>query len=157
MACRNAEILLIGSLGTNLNNEMWIDIYKFQFKEVVYNTTRIRTNLTIKHTIMHSPTYRGIEKKSTLINTLRSRQNVRYFGGDISSAFPWTKTFDFVNKQGTSEGFDSCDRPSNLTQIGSKWSIFCPCDLKIWWMTPTNNKAACLLYYIKLCVSFQIH
>ena len=49
-----------------------------------------------------------------------------------------------------------CDRPSNLTQIGLKWSIFHPCDLEIWWMTPKNNKAR-LLYYIKLCVSFQIH
>ena len=30
-----------------------------------------------------------------------------------------------------SEGFDSCDRPSNLTQIGFKSSIFQPCDLEI--------------------------
>ena len=29
-----------------------------------------------------------------------------------------------VGKQGKSEGFDSCDRPSNLTQIGFKSSIF---------------------------------
>ena len=29
-------------------------------------------------------------------------------------------------KQGKSEGFDSCDRPSNLTQIGLKSSIFQP-------------------------------
>ena len=34
-------------------------------------------------------------------------------------------------KQGKSEGFDSCDRPSNLTQIGFKLSIFRPCDLEI--------------------------
>ena len=27
-------------------------------------------------------------------------------------------------KQGKSEGFDSCNRPSNLTQIGFKSSIF---------------------------------
>ena len=58
--------------------------------------------------------------------------------------------------QGKSEGFDSCDRPSNLTQIGSNWSIFRPCDLKIWWMTLKNNKAR-LLYYINFCASFQIH
>ena len=30
------------------------------------------------------------------------------------------------NKQGKSEGFDSCNRPSNLTQIGFKSSIFQP-------------------------------
>ena len=59
-------------------------------------------------------------------------------------------------KQGKSEGFDSCDRPSNLTQIGFKSSIFRLCDLEIWWMTPKNNKV-CLLYKIKLCVSFHIH
>ena len=29
-------------------------------------------------------------------------------------------------KQGKSEGFDSCDRPSNLPQIWSKSSIFQP-------------------------------
>ena len=64
----------------------------------------------------------------------------------------------FVNicKRGKSEGFDSCDQPSNLTQIGFKLPIFCLCDLEIWWMSPKNDKAS-LLYYIKLCVSFQIH
>ena len=113
-------------------------------------------------------------------------------------------------KQGKSEGFDSCDRPSNLAQIWSKslifqplwpwnlmddleklqgtssilhqalsiisnpsvnsnlsysletinlgqnWQFFVPCDLEIWWMTLENNGAP-LLYYIKLCASFQSH
>ena len=58
--------------------------------------------------------------------------------------------------QGKSEGFDSCDWPSNLTQIGLKSSINQPCGLEIWWMTSKNNMAP-LLYYIKLCASFQIH
>ena len=34
------------------------------------------------------------------------------------------KTFVVVIQQGKSGGFDSCDRPSNLTQIWSKSSIF---------------------------------
>ena len=34
--------------------------------------------------------------------------------------------------------------------------FFVPCDLEIWWMTLENNRAR-LLYYIKLCASFQIH
>ena len=34
--------------------------------------------------------------------------------------------------------------------------FFSPCDLEIWCMTSKNNRAP-LLYYIKLCVSFQIH
>ena len=58
-------------------------------------------------------------------------------------------------KQGKSEGFDSCDRPNNLAQIWSKSSIYQP----MWpWnlMTSKNNRAP-LLYYIKLCVSFQMH
>ena len=59
-------------------------------------------------------------------------------------------------KQGKSEGFNSCDRPKNLTQIGPKSSIFSPCDLPIWWMTSKNNGAP-LLYYVRLCASFQIH
>ena len=31
-----------------------------------------------------------------------------------------------LKKQGKSEGFDTCDRPSNLTQIGLKSYIFQP-------------------------------
>ena len=34
------------------------------------------------------------------------------------------KKREWKYKQGKSEGFDSCDRPSNLTQIGFKSSIF---------------------------------
>ena len=63
--------------------------------------------------------------------------------------------FQALPSQGKSEGFDSCGWPSNLTQIGLKSSINQPCDLEIWWMISKNNKAH--LYYIKLCVSFQIH
>ena len=32
----------------------------------------------------------------------------------------------FHSQRGKSEGFDSCDRPSNLTQIALKSSIFRP-------------------------------
>ena len=58
-----------------------------------------------------------------------------------------------TGKQGKSEGFDSCDRPSNLTQIGFKASIFRPCDLEIWWMTPNLRDllaATCLVILLKL-------
>ena len=34
--------------------------------------------------------------------------------------------FKVHDEQGKSEGFDSCDRPSNLTQTGLKSSIFQP-------------------------------
>ena len=57
--------------------------------------------------------------------------------------------------QGKSEGFDSCDRPSNL-KLDSNRQFFSLCDLEIWWMTSKKNRAL-LLYYFKLCASFQIH
>ena len=34
--------------------------------------------------------------------------------------------------------------------------FFSPCHLEIWWVISKNNRAP-LLYYIKLCASFQIH
>ena len=58
-------------------------------------------------------------------------------------------------QQGKSEGFDSCDRPRNLN-LDSNRQFFRPCDREIWWMTSKNNRAL-LLYYIKLCASFQIY
>ena len=61
------------------------------------------------------------------------------------------------SKQGKSEGFDSCDRPSNLTQIGFKSSIFQP----VWpWNLmddPKKNNRAPLLSYFKLFASFHSH
>ena len=39
---------------------------------------------------------------------------------------------------------------------GRNWWYFVPCDLEIRWMILKNNRAP-LLYYIKLCASFQIH
>ena len=67
--------------------------------------------------------------------------------------WPWNLTDDL--ERGKSEGFDSCDRPSNL-KLDSNRQFFRPCDRKIWWMTWKNNRAL-LLYYVKLCASFQIH
>ena len=83
-----------------------------------------------------------------------------YSGGTIStmSFTRWPLEFGIRGtQQGKSEGFDSCDRPSNLVKILSKSSIFQPMwpwNL-IWWMTSKNNRAP-LLYYIELCASFQI-
>ena len=58
-------------------------------------------------------------------------------------------------EQGKSEGFHSCDRPSNL-KLDSNRQFFRPCDCEIWWMTSKNNRAL-FLYYVKLCASFPIH
>ena len=43
-----------------------------------------------------------------------------------------------------------------LLKLNSNCRFFSLCDLEIWWMTSKNNSAP-LLYYIKLCASFQIH
>ena len=58
-------------------------------------------------------------------------------------------------KQGKSEGFDSCDRPSNL-KLDSNHQFFHLCDREIWWTTLQNNRAP-LLCYFKLCASFRTH
>ena len=66
----------------------------------------------------------------------------------------WNLTDDL--EQGKSEGFDSCDRPSNLTQIGFKSSIFQP--VWPWYLMddPKNNRAP-LLCYFKFFASFRSH
>ena len=40
--------------------------------------------------------------------------------------------------------------------LGQNLQFFVLCDLEIWWMILENNRAP-LLYYTKLCASFQIH
>ena len=61
-------------------------------------------------------------------------------------------------KQGKSEGFDSWDQPSNLTQTGLKYFFqpVWPCNLMDDIEKKKKNRAP-LLYYLKLCVTFQIH
>ena len=48
-------------------------------------------------------------------------------------------------EQGNSEGFDSCDGPSNLTQIGFKLSIFQP--VWPWNLTDYLEKSTGHLFY----------
>ena len=67
-----------------------------------------------------------------------------------------TFTLKKVNKQGKSEGFDSCDPPSILLKLDSN-HLFCILyDLEIRWMTSKNNRAP-LLGYTKLYALFQSH
>ena len=65
--------------------------------------------------------------------------------------WPWNLMDDL--EQGKSEGFDSCDRPSNL-KLDSNRQFFRPGDREIWWMTLQNNRAP-LLCYFKLCAAFR--
>ena len=79
-----------------------------------------------------------------------------FFFKSIQGLAPMNVSVEYEIKQGKSEGFDSCDRPSNLTQIGFNRQFFKPCDLEIWWMTLKNCRAT-LLHHVKLCASFQSH
>ena len=62
-----------------------------------------------------------------------------------------------IHKQSKSEGFDSCDQPSNFAwnwiQI-IDFSVHVTFKFDGW---PKKNNRAPLLYYVKLCASFQTH
>ena len=77
------------------------------------------------------------------------------FGSQSAIYWPvWPRNLTDDLEQGTSEGFDSCDRPSNLTQIGFKSSIFQP----VWpWNLMDDQKKHTIghLYYATL--SFLQH
>ena len=73
----------------------------------------------------------------------------------LSHMLPLVKHSCFKTKQGKSEGFDSCDRPSNL-KLDSNRQFFRLCDREIGWMTLQNNRAP-LLCYFKLCALFPTH
>ena len=69
------------------------------------------------------------------------------------AVWPWNLTYDL--EQGKSEGFDSCDRPSNL-KLDSNRQFFRLCDREIWWMTLQKYRTP-LLCNFKLCASFRSH
>ena len=50
----------------------------------------------------------------------------------------------------------NCSYSPEMLNSGKNWQFFVSRDLEIWWMILKNNRAP-LLYYIKLCASFQSH
>ena len=62
--------------------------------------------------------FKTISKLKLQVTVRNSGQNQRFF----CPVWPWNLTDDL--KQSKSEGFDNCDRPSNLAQIWSKSLIF---------------------------------
>ena len=68
---------------------------------------------------------------------------------------PTITTAQWPCQQGKSEGFDSCDRPSNL-KLDSNRQFFRLCDREIWWMTLQKYRTP-LLCNFKLCASFRSH
>ena len=51
--------------------------------------------------------------------------------------WPWNLIYEL--KQCTSEGFDSCDRPSNL-KLNSNRQFFRPCDREFWWISDLEKQ-----------------
>ena len=64
--------------------------------------------------------------------------------------WPWNLTVT-LNKANLRDLIAATDQVIFL-KFYSNRRFFSPCNLKIWWMTSTNNRAP-LLYYIKLCAS----
>ena len=50
----------------------------------------------------------------------------------------------------------NCSYSPEILNLGQNWRFSVLCDLAIWWMILTNDKAP-LLCYTKLCKSFQSH
>ena len=91
----------------------------------------------------------GVLKLELQSGNSQSRSNSTIF----RAVWPWNLTDDL--EQGKSEGFDSCDRPSNL-KLDSNRQFFCLCDCEIWWMTLQKYRTP-LLCNLKLCASFRSH
>ena len=83
--------------------------------------------------------------------------------------WPWNLMDNLGKQKGTSSILHQALRIISNPSVNWNWSystetlnsgqnrrFFVLCDLEIWWIT-LENKRAPLLYYTKLCASFQIH
>ena len=77
-------------------------------------------------------------------------QNWRFF--EPCDLEIWQKTFNKANLR----DLIAATGLVILLKFDPNHRFFSPCDLEIWCMASKDNRAP-LLYYIKLCVSFQIH
>ena len=90
----------------------------------------------------------------------RDAGDLRYHHAHYDVTVMWTVSSVTLQswpsvQQGKSEGFDSCDRPSNL-KLDSNRQFFRLCDREIWWMTLQKYRTP-LLCNFKLCASFRSH
>ena len=69
-----------------------------------------------------------------------------------SSVVRWA--LPIISKPSVNSNLSCSPEILNLGQ--NRGFFFVPCDLEIWWMALKNNRTP-LLYYIKLCASFQSH
>ena len=100
-----------------------------------------------------TPTHRSDLRsvKRGLFNYQRASAYIPVMYGNREYRGIWQK-----KSQGKSEGFDSCDRPSNFTHIRFKSLIFHPIWPRNYMVTWKTNKAP-LLGYIQLDALFQSH
>ena len=89
------------------------------------------------------------EKKTTLI-----QRHLSLAGGVLSHK--WNTTSHRVINKANLRDLIAATGLVIVLKFDSNHRFFSPCDVEIWCMTSKNNRAP-LLYYIKLCVQFQIH
>ena len=153
---------LCASFRTHWWIQTWVTVWKRSIRVKIDNFFRCVTYKfygwpckTIGHlfyatsSFVHHIVAIGEFKLELQSGNAQSGSNLTIFG----AVRPWNLTDDF--QQGKSEGFDSCDRPSNL-KLDSNRQFFRPCDREIWRMTLQYNRAP-LLCYFKLCASFCSH
>ena len=100
----------------------------------------------LRNFIRHIQQSVKIHKETAHLHIFTQNSNILQINVTIIICITWPQWV----KQGKSEGFDSCDRPSNLSRIGFKSLIFQP----VW---PCRNNRAPLLCYFKLCAAFRSH
>ena len=126
-------------------DKLFLHSQKVFIPPLLCNSGNKHQNNPLTETVHHSSLY-----ISLYIATEEKRYPIPHASSRATRCLLW-----IFWKQGKSEGFDSCDRPSNL-KLDSNRQFFCPCDREIWWMTLQNNRAP-LLCYFKLCASFCTH
>ena len=128
-----------------------------------------------KHTIsvLNDPSSSGMKQGNLrdliAVTSLAILLKIGFKSSIFRSMWPWNLMDDLEKQQGTSSVLhqalciisnplvnSNCSYSPEMLNLGQNWRFSVLCDLKIWWMTLTNNRAP-LLCYFKLCKSFQSH
>ena len=121
-------------------------------------------DLEIWRMTLNKANLRDLIAATGLVILLKFDPNHRFFSRVTLKfdGWPWKTighifytTSSFVHHFNPSVNWNWSYSPETLNS-GQNWRFFVLCDLEIWWMTFENNRAP-LLYYTKLCASFQIH
>ena len=124
-------------------NISWSVLWSISVKSSDWNTSSAWVSITYQQrcaSLVSSNRWLWLNNRQALLGSTSScrcstqssaRCGIMYFlaaykVGTAVSIFTISPKYRYLQKQGKSEGFDSCDQPSNLTQIGFKSSIFQP-------------------------------